>query len=162
MKKFLCIILAFILAAGLCSCMPASYTVPDDRRTTEPATRETTPPDQTTESIPVEIVTDAPTDPGTDVPETPAVPTDSQAPSGSAETSAPYTDPDHGVLKDLGIWPDAASLPNNSIPYGNDWEDRDQYGIASTRSTARYTGSIPQRRSFISRWMRATKPAIRR
>ena len=130
MKKFFTIILALILASGLVSCMPPSYIITDAPETREPQTRETLPPDHTSESIPVDIITDAPTESQSQDPGTPEAPTESRVPSG-AETSAPYTDPDHGVLKDLGIWPDVESLPNNSVPYGNDWEDRDQYGIAN-------------------------------
>ncbi|MBP5294345.1 MAG: hypothetical protein J6Y95_01345 [Lachnospiraceae bacterium] len=39
MKKLFSCILAFVLAAGLLSCMPASYTISDTGRTDEPATR---------------------------------------------------------------------------------------------------------------------------
>ena len=131
MKRLLSAILAFILAAGLSSCMPPSYIITEDAPSGESSSRESLPPDHTTESIPVEIVTDPPTEPTYETSGTTEMPSDSTVPSGPAETSAPYTDPDHGILKDLGIWPDAGSLPNDSIPYGNDWEDRDQYGIAN-------------------------------
>ncbi|MBR5338646.1 MAG: polysaccharide deacetylase family protein [Lachnospiraceae bacterium] len=126
MKKLFSCILAFVLAAGLLSCMPESYTISDTGKTDAPVTQEPgskDPGDPAT--LPVV------TDPPTQEPVTQAPPEESTAPSKGAETSAPYSDPDQGVLKDLGIWPDAASLPNNSIPYGNDWEDRDQYGIAN-------------------------------
>ena len=124
MKKTFVLILSIVLSAGLMSCMPASYTIPDETREFEPATRENLPTeDPASDTSPSAPETDAPTDP--------VVPPESKEPSENASTSAPYSDPDQGVLRDLGIWPDAADLPNDSIPYGNDWEDRDQYGIAN-------------------------------
>ncbi|MBQ6542741.1 MAG: hypothetical protein IJL73_09775, partial [Lachnospiraceae bacterium] len=126
MKKLFSCILAFVLAAGLLSCMPESYTISDTGKTDAPVTQEPGSKDPGDPAT-MPVVTDPPTQ----EPVTQDNPEESTAPSKSAETSAPYSDPDQGVLKDLGIWPDAASLPNNSIPYGNDWEDRDQYGIAN-------------------------------
>ena len=117
MKKIFSVTFAILLAAGLMSCMPPSYTVPDKDTTTAPFTPETR---ETSESTaPSEqATTGAPaTEPGTSVSPT--------EPSQSAQTSAPYSDPENGVLHDKGIYTDVASLPNTSIPYGNDWEDRD-------------------------------------
>ena len=123
MKKIFSVTFAILLAAGLMSCMPPSYTIPDKDTTAAPFTPETR---ETAESTaPSEqTTTDAPaTEPGTSVSPT--------EPSQSAQTSAPYSDPENGVLHDKGIYTDVASLPNTSIPYGNDWEDRDDRGIAN-------------------------------
>ena len=65
--------------------------------------------------------TDAPTD--TTASQTPA---STAAPS----TSASYADPGNGVLYDNGLF-DLSGLSNKSIPYGNDWEDKDSIGLAS-------------------------------
>lgn len=36
---------------------------------------------------------------------------------------------ENGVLKNHGVFPNFASLSNKSIPYGNDWEDKDAKGL---------------------------------
>lgn len=125
MKKTVSVILAILLCAGLLSCMPPSYTIPDATTAGDvPFTPDTRGPEESTKAPSVTEPGPSETDPPTAEPTQPV-------PSGSAETSAPYTDPDNGALVDRGIWTDVASLSNNSIPYGNDWEDRDQYGIAN-------------------------------
>ena len=63
-------------------------------------------------------VTPAPDESSAPVPETPP------------ESRDPFPfDPNDGVLTDSGLFPDAASLPNKSIPYGNDWDDKDASGM---------------------------------
>ena len=39
-----------------------------------------------------------------------------------------WADPNNGVLQDNGRF-DVSSLPNKDIPYGNDWEDKDEKGL---------------------------------
>ncbi|MBQ1376759.1 MAG: polysaccharide deacetylase family protein [Lachnospiraceae bacterium] len=38
------------------------------------------------------------------------------------------SDPGNGVLVDNGLF-DLTGLPNNSVPYGNDWDDKDPVGL---------------------------------
>ena len=59
----------------------------------------------------------------------------SESETESAAESDPVTPTEHssghisGRLVDSGLFPDAASLPNKSIPYGNDWDDKDATGM---------------------------------
>ncbi|MBQ6550533.1 MAG: polysaccharide deacetylase family protein [Lachnospiraceae bacterium] len=46
----------------------------------------------------------------------------------TAGPEVPY-DPNGGVLADSGRFPDVQSLSNNSIPYGCDWESKDETGL---------------------------------
>ncbi len=49
-------------------------------------------------------------------------------PPATAAPEAPY-DPNNGVLTDSGRFQNIESLPNNSIPYGCDWENKDETGL---------------------------------
>ncbi len=56
--------------------------------------------------------------------------TPSQDPSSAQGSfSVPlYQDPNNGLLADCGLF-SVAGLPNKSIPYGNDWDDKDETGL---------------------------------
>ena len=58
--------------------------------------------------------------PGDPEPETTAAP--------EVPPAAPY-DPNNGVLTDSGRFQNVEGLPNNSIPYGCDWESKDETGL---------------------------------
>ena len=50
------------------------------------------------------------------------------ADAGSTIASSAYSG-NGGVLIDSGLFPDVSALSNKSIPYGNDWEDKDANGL---------------------------------
>lgn len=50
--------------------------------------------------------------------------------SSSVTPSESYSDPANGVLSDNGMF-DLTGLSNKSIPYGNDWEQKDEIGLAA-------------------------------
>lgn len=58
-------------------------------------------------------------------------PSESPLSSELIETVAPYSDPNNGILGDNGLYNGVEALSNKSIPYGNDWEDKDETGLAS-------------------------------
>ena len=58
----------------------------------------------------------------------PGDPEPETAPQETAAPEQPY-DPNNGVLTDTGRFQNIESLPNNSIPYGCDWENKDETGL---------------------------------
>ena len=137
MKKIISVILAFVLILGAFS---VSACQESESRTAESSAETVT----ATASIPV--ITTSPkeeteTTGGSEETETPSEETETAA-SSETETTAPaettvpdttglWSDPNDGVLTDNGLFPDALSLSNTSIPYGNDWEDKDETGLAN-------------------------------
>lgn len=67
--------------------------------------------------------------PGSHTSEEPSEETRNEGPDGTESTAD--QDPYGGALIDNGLYPDWNSLPNRSIPYGNDWEDKDSVGLAN-------------------------------
>lgn len=116
MKKTLAFLMIFTLAFGLFACKPAPGPSEADTKDTSDE------PDYTLPTVPI-----GPSDES--VPTEPSVlPTD-PTPTAPPETSAPYADPANGILGDNGLFKDIAALSNKTIPYGNDWDDKDATGL---------------------------------
>ncbi len=99
---------------------PSGPAETEPRTTEETSAPETTSP-ETTEPGTVEPET---TEPETTEPETTA-PETTSAPEPS--TAAP--DLSGGLLADSGLFPNVEALPNKSVPYGNDWDNKDAVGL---------------------------------
>lgn len=58
-------------------------------------------------------------------------PTEPEPTEPEPETQKAYSDPYNGVLQNSGFYQNVTSLPNKSVPYGNDWEDKDATGLSN-------------------------------
>ena len=134
MRKQFKIILAVLLSGALLFGALGCGKTPEETETdTKGAeTAGTLPEDETgdsageSETEPVSLESESET-------ETPADEHSSEPATKEPETektteAPPATQPkdtNNGVLTDRGLYPDWASLSNQSIPYGNDWDDKD-------------------------------------
>jgi len=100
--------------------VPSEYLEKTDRKTAESAASEAS-----SLAAASEVSDTAETE--TAPPETQTSAEETTAPA----TTAAYTDPANGVLTDSGLF-DLTGLSNKSVPYGNDWEDKDaKTGLAN-------------------------------
>lgn len=61
-----------------------------------------------------------------------AAPESTAAPQASVPLGSRYplwSDPNGGQLSENGRFPNYQALPNNSVPYGNDWDNKDAVGL---------------------------------
>lgn len=110
MKKKLALILTGVMLLGLFGCAPKENGEATDEEPDIPAfsTEEKTSEYEPTPASSEEMTT----------------PSEETVP-----TSAPYSDPNQGSLINGGVFQNVESLSNKSVPYGNDWEDKDAQGL---------------------------------
>ena len=122
-KRMIAVLLGLTLAAGLISCnekQESGSTEGPAETSTDVSTETET--ESTEETIP-ESSTELPTEPET-VP-----PTEVQTEPATQAPTPPSQGAGNGILTDNGKYPDWESYSNKSIPYGNDWDDKDETGL---------------------------------